>query len=390
MLFLIFCTIINFYTNEVEIKRSDSTIIPFQGITVLDKDTILVKDSSKAELLYDDSSKLFIDENSRIVIKEEKGAFISAGRVWAKIREILTGKKYSIESPVSVCGVRGTEFTVSFLKEGESTVKVISGEVNVRERETGSEVILSREKMALIRRGMKLKIKKFKLKELKRWNEWKERHLDFLLKKASREINRGNLMKAKYLLEQGRILIRRLKLSQEEKMELERLEEKLEKMKEERGSLRYEIENIQHSTRKTRSMIANNEPIAREIKDRVEFLERLKKQIEFLIKNDKKLQAKAIMPEAISLINRIDRMVSSIPLWEIKRRTVELNNFYRKINTLKQQIGEPDMKTRIDKTERLVKKTKKDADIMNKEIKRTISNFVRLKKEIDKMKIELK
>ncbi|MEJ2356342.1 MAG: hypothetical protein P8Y62_10700, partial [candidate division WOR-3 bacterium] len=67
MFLIILGTILNFYTNDVMIKRADSTIIPTIGMEILNEDTIIANDSSQAEILYADSSTLYIDQNSRIV-----------------------------------------------------------------------------------------------------------------------------------------------------------------------------------------------------------------------------------------------------------------------------------------------------------------------------------
>ena len=63
MLLIILGTVLNFYTNDVVIKRADSTIIPTIGMVIQDNDTIIANDSSQAEILYSDSSTLYIDEN---------------------------------------------------------------------------------------------------------------------------------------------------------------------------------------------------------------------------------------------------------------------------------------------------------------------------------------
>ncbi|MCK4225844.1 FecR domain-containing protein, partial [candidate division WOR-3 bacterium] len=163
MVLLIIGAILNFYTNDVVIKRADSTFIPYLGMEVLDEDTVIVKDSSKAEILYSDSSKLFVDENSTLTTTsgKKRSVFLSLGRIWAKVKGLVKGESFEVSNPVSVSGVRGTEFTVSY-KDDEAEVKVLSGKVNIRELATGSAVLLEREGMAQVKRGMAIEVRKFK------------------------------------------------------------------------------------------------------------------------------------------------------------------------------------------------------------------------------------
>ncbi|MEJ2568558.1 MAG: FecR family protein, partial [candidate division WOR-3 bacterium] len=144
---------LNFYTNDVVIKRADSTIIPTIGMEVLDEDTIITNDSSRAEILYADSSTLYIDENSSIATSgaEKRSVFISVGRVWAKIKKLIKGESFEVKNPLSVSGVMGTEFEVSYMDD-ESVVRVVEGEVNTQDRQTGRQVVLQKERSARIRR----------------------------------------------------------------------------------------------------------------------------------------------------------------------------------------------------------------------------------------------
>ena len=63
---LLLGAVLNVYTNDVVVKRADTTITPTIGMELKDIDTVIVKDSSKAEILYADSTVMYLDENTKI------------------------------------------------------------------------------------------------------------------------------------------------------------------------------------------------------------------------------------------------------------------------------------------------------------------------------------
>lgn len=341
MLLLIIGTILNFYTNEVEIKRADSTLIPYLGIEILDGDTIIVKDSSKAEILYSDSTTLFIDENSKVAITtgvRKRSIFLSLGRIWAKVKGLLKGESFEINNPVSVSGVRGTEFTVSY-KDDESQVSVLEGMVNVRELVTGREVLLERERMARIKKGMAIEIRKFKLEEMERWNRWREANLMFLIKKIEKALERGNILHASLLIDQGYALARRLGLMNEYRSKFEHLKEEYGRIKNKHGMIRDKIQDIQYSIRKINPLLQRIEPPLEDLRATVKHLLSERKELGEYIREKRKEEAKYILSSIKFLISQIDLQINNIPKGALNQAVSEIERDYILVKEMELEKG---------------------------------------------------
>ncbi|MEO0293576.1 MAG: FecR domain-containing protein [candidate division WOR-3 bacterium] len=223
-MFLIFLlgTTLNLYTNDVTIKRKDTTLIPTIGMELKEIDTIIVKDSSRAEILYPDSSIIYLDENTKITTsgKEKRSIFMSFGRIWAKVKKLIKGESFEVKTPLSISGIIGTEFEAYYI-EDKMEVKVISGNLNLRNIETGKETILKEGRMALIEKGMETKIQKFRKDQLKHWYEWKKEDIDFLLRKLSEAKKLGDVTKEEALTSQIRALAERLNMLEEYKRKID-------------------------------------------------------------------------------------------------------------------------------------------------------------------------
>jgi hypothetical protein len=95
---------------------------------------------SSAELLWANGGVLRIAELSTLAVTEqpkeenstEPGVKALKGRVWANMQKISnTGKKFSIESPTAVAGIRGTVFRVDVGADSSTDVLVYEGKVAV-------------------------------------------------------------------------------------------------------------------------------------------------------------------------------------------------------------------------------------------------------------------
>ncbi len=392
MLLLIIGTILNFYTNEVEIKRADSTLIPHLGIEILDGDTIIVKDSSKAEILYSDSTTIFIDENSKVAITtgvKKRSIFLSLGRIWAKVKGLLKGESFEINNPVSVSGVRGTEFTVSY-KDDESQVSVLEGMVNVRELVTGREVLLERERMARIKRGMAIEIRKFKLEEMERWNRWREANLMFLIKKIEKALERGNILHASLLIDQGYALARRLGLMNEYRSKIEHLKEEYGRIKNKHGMIRDKIQDIQYSIRKINPLLQRIEPPLEDLRATVKHLLSERKELGEYIRENRKEEAKYILSSIKFLLNQIDSQINNIPKGALNQAVFEIERDYILVKEMELEKG-LDEETRY-KVVTIARDMKESRDRVRK-IKamfdKIITDYNRVKYDISQLKRKL-
>jgi hypothetical protein len=103
-------------------------------------DQLRTGEESSAEVQWANGGVLRMAELSTMAVaeqpKEEKsidpGAKVLKGRVWANMQKIAnTGKKFSIESPTAVAGIRGTVFRMDVGADSSTDVLVYEGKVAV-------------------------------------------------------------------------------------------------------------------------------------------------------------------------------------------------------------------------------------------------------------------
>ncbi len=187
MVLLIIGAVMTLYMGDVKVRRNGEVLDPVLNMELSEGDTIITGSGAKAEIMEKDSSVIVLNENTTFTIIEEKTQrrfFLSWGSVWAKVKK-LAGWNFQIESPVTVAGVRGTEFFVCFTDDS-SQVGVVEGKVDVLDKKEGRHYFL--DKMKLYKRAKKRVIIR-KLKKINRWAEWKKKDLDHVIKLAER----GNL-----------------------------------------------------------------------------------------------------------------------------------------------------------------------------------------------------
>ncbi len=197
-------TVLNVYTNDVTVKRADTTITPTIGMELMDNDTVIAGDSSKAEILYADSTVMYLDENTRITTTNEekkRSVFLSFGRIWAKVKKLIKGESLEVVTPVSISGISGTEFEQSFIGE-KVECKMVGGSLNFKEKESGKEKILGEGEMASMEKGKPAKFAKFKKDQMKHWYKWQKKDADFVLGKLEKALAEGDKEKAVILTSQ--------------------------------------------------------------------------------------------------------------------------------------------------------------------------------------------
>ena len=139
----------------VQYESGDSWLQMVDNMTIEEKATILTLDDSSVSinLLGDISIDIF--PKSKVFLEDLKGSYTQnrldeAGieLLWGKIysnvrRKLETGSNYKIKTGSVVAGVRGTKFTVSYLKnENQSSVTVFDGIVAVLNLKTKKESLL--------------------------------------------------------------------------------------------------------------------------------------------------------------------------------------------------------------------------------------------------------
>lgn len=370
MLLFLLGAVLNFYINDVIVKRADSSITPTAGMEIRNIDTVVVKDSSQAEVLYSDSSTFYIGENSRVTTSgaEKRSIFISIGRVWAKIKKLIKGETFEIKSPLSVSGVIGTEFEVSYTNE-TAEIKVIEGKVNTKNIQTGREVILEKEKMSKIRKNMEMKVKRFKLQELKRWYKWKREHLEFLIRKIEVALRQERTIQAERLINQGFLLVKRLNLSWEYRNKFEELNLKYEKLHEQKELLKKVLNDINRSYNVFNLNLNKKEPKLIELNTTIQHLSSQTTELE---KHLRKRNIGIIRQQ----LSTIDPQVKRIETLIERINPRELNEWQQKVDENCQLL------------ERAQEKSVLDTEITNK-IKVTAKRMKTLREKLHRLKTNL-
>jgi len=152
----------------------------YVGMEVKEGDTVYTFSNSTVEIKFD-SGKIKVKENTTLSISQNlidkaKDRSISRFTLWlggviAKVEKVLKAEdKFEIHTPVVVCAVRGTEFSVEVDKDKATKVKVISGKVSVEdfskkevqavELEANQEITIRPEKLPTQQQVVKLEEEK--------------------------------------------------------------------------------------------------------------------------------------------------------------------------------------------------------------------------------------
>ncbi len=201
----------------------------FKGIVEL-KDIVRTKRRSYAIINFIDKSKVFLDENSRLIVEDyipsKTRLYVSTGKVIYKIYKRVKGT-FEVKTPTALIGVKGTEF-LTFVKHGITIVIVKKGvvevfnpefpQVKIKLTKGTATVIKPKEppkkpvKISSVEKFFKEKVEKFEKKEIKEY-EKKEGKLEKQEKIETVEKERENLLEA---------------ASEEKGIEAELIEENLE------------------------------------------------------------------------------------------------------------------------------------------------------------------
>lgn len=147
---------------------------------------IKVEKGSKGVIAFGKKAVITLSENTIIRVErslfDEKGEIreikvqLPKGKVWSVVEKLPEQeRKFNIETPNTVAGVRGTIFSTAYTQQDETTtVGVIAGEVGVSSTKTPGYVIL-KENMSTVVVSNKPPIPPQVLEEKERqeWENWK-------------------------------------------------------------------------------------------------------------------------------------------------------------------------------------------------------------------------
>ncbi len=127
---------VTFFLGSSTLTRNGKTVNLKVGDIVSNGDIIKTSKGGIVELVYDDTSKITIKENSvvqigSISVKDSGSVSVVSGEVSGKFVKLKKGE-HKLGSPTAICAVRGTEFTMGVSKGGSSKIELTEGKLDVR------------------------------------------------------------------------------------------------------------------------------------------------------------------------------------------------------------------------------------------------------------------
>lgn len=103
------------------------------------KDIIMTGKKSRVKIRLADGSEAIIKENSRIefgfLSEKSQRIEVGTGGIMSKVNKVTVKKGYSVNSPESFIGVRGTQYVVEYDENKKtSNVDVYEGAVNIKRK----------------------------------------------------------------------------------------------------------------------------------------------------------------------------------------------------------------------------------------------------------------
>jgi len=281
----------------------------------------------------------------------------------------------------------GTEFEVSYLDD-ESVVRVVEGKVNTEDRQTGREVILQKEKAVRVRRNMEMEVREFKLKELRKWYEWKKDHLEFLLRKIEEALKQGRIMQASRLMAQGKVLAQRLNMTEEYQTRVEQLKREYQRSEEKQGLIEKKLDKVNLSYRQIFSALNRVEPRLTELSLKVNRLSLHLLELEGYVRKDNTFVAKQQLTIVNRQIDEIENLIKEIKPQTIYEWQKKIEDDYQFLETAQKMPG-IDARTRgeIQLTSKNLRDLKERVRRCKNSLVKDMNTFRKLKLEIVKLKI---
>jgi hypothetical protein len=126
-------------SGSVQVKHEGSWVTAENGMDLYQSDFVKTGDNSSASLILFKSSIIRLASNTEVTLKEvlevagETSVTLQqdAGRTWNTIAKMSGIDNYEVQTPTSVASVRGTSFDVYIHADGNVTISVVNGTVNV-------------------------------------------------------------------------------------------------------------------------------------------------------------------------------------------------------------------------------------------------------------------
>jgi hypothetical protein len=126
-------------SGDVQVKHGSGSWAPAEdGMDLFASDSIKTGDNSTASIILFKSSIIRLNSNTEVtlqeIIEEEETSVVISqkeGRTWNTVRKISGIDNYEVQTPTTVASVRGTSYDVNILPDGNTTIGVVEGTVNI-------------------------------------------------------------------------------------------------------------------------------------------------------------------------------------------------------------------------------------------------------------------
>ena len=223
------------FEGKVSLTRDGKDILLAEGVSLYEGDKISTAKEASCNVSFDESLNkvVTIEENSVITISVKKlnGLYLASGKVFSLVKKLGKGEKFEVYTPVAVCGVRGTGFSVEH-SGGFSRISGYEGIPYVGGIDTKGKIIGLRN----LRHGFFTVVKQFQrpanpvrlsYAQRRAWNKWKNKIIQM------RKNKRVSIPK------EGRAMFRRsnrIKSGIRERREKRRIKKRLEDLRDQRDS----------------------------------------------------------------------------------------------------------------------------------------------------------
>jgi len=158
---------VNDFEGECEVRRNGTDIgeaIQDLYIPLYEGDTVSTETDSRIEVVFDDSTILKLDPNSKLNIKSldrlgknETIVELFKGKVIAIVKKLFEKEGFTVKTKMAMAAVKGTEFIVD--TTGEDTVGVYDGAVEVSGLDMSGNVlhkiVLNRNEETVVTKGLR-------------------------------------------------------------------------------------------------------------------------------------------------------------------------------------------------------------------------------------------
>jgi hypothetical protein len=166
-------------TGKADIKRSGSLLTAQVGDKLQERDSILTKDKSKVQIIFNDDTIVTIGQNSNFSIAEyiyednnpkpsaKFGLTRGAMRtITGKIGKVAP-KRFSVKTDATIIGIRGTNFTIRGAgSDGKQQVYCTFGAVDVKVLSTGAIINVARGTYVSVAADGSTKLQEYSAKDL--------------------------------------------------------------------------------------------------------------------------------------------------------------------------------------------------------------------------------